>query len=395
MLKNIFYAAMFIFISISLSYAQPAQLPQTGQTTSYASGDDGDIQAGIAWPEQRFTNNGNGTVTDNLTGLVWLRNANCFGTRTWANALINANTLNSGECGLSDGSVEGDWRLPNRKELRSLINYGQANSAAWLNTQGFSNVQAGYYWSSTTYADSMNYAWFVDMVDGSVVADFKPYFYYVWPVRAGGLLGNSDLSLIKTDSPDPVKVGKNITYTITITNNGPDGATGVTLADNLPAGAAFVATSSTQGTCSESSGTVTCSIGDMANAAMVTATIIVTAPNTPGVTLTNTATVSSASNDRVASNNTATANTSVSGGHFIAGKVMIKKGKPVEGVTITLSGPASRTTTTDSRGQYKFAELPNGSFTVTPYMTGKTFTPGQRLVTINGTNANNQDFTMN
>ena len=50
----------------------PAPVAKTGQTTSFASGDDGDLQEGVASPSPRFTNNGDGTVTDNLTGLIWL-----------------------------------------------------------------------------------------------------------------------------------------------------------------------------------------------------------------------------------------------------------------------------------------------------------------------------------
>lgn len=49
------------------------QLPKTGQTTSYYSGDDGEIQAGVDWPNPRFTDHGNGTVTDKLTGLMWIK----------------------------------------------------------------------------------------------------------------------------------------------------------------------------------------------------------------------------------------------------------------------------------------------------------------------------------
>ena len=49
---------------------------KTGQTTSYATGDDGDLEKGLAWPNPRFTDNEDGTVTDNLTGLIWLKNAN-------------------------------------------------------------------------------------------------------------------------------------------------------------------------------------------------------------------------------------------------------------------------------------------------------------------------------
>ena len=47
------------------------------------TGSDGDLQKGVAWPNPRFTDNANGTVTDNLTGLIWLKNANCFGRPVW------------------------------------------------------------------------------------------------------------------------------------------------------------------------------------------------------------------------------------------------------------------------------------------------------------------------
>jgi hypothetical protein len=107
----------------------PAPVPQTGQTQCWDpsantsnvlipcanTGLDGDLQAGVPLPSPRFTDPGNGTVRDNLTRLIWLKQANCFGTRSLANALEAATTLASGSCGLSDGSVEGNWRLPNVK----------------------------------------------------------------------------------------------------------------------------------------------------------------------------------------------------------------------------------------------------------------------------------------
>jgi hypothetical protein len=184
MLKRVFLVVLFVLISVSLSYAQPAQLWKTGQTTSYATGDDGDLERGVAWPSPRFTDNGNGTVTDSLTGLIWLKDANCFGTKTWADALNDANTLNSGECGLSDGSVEGDWRLPNRKELHSLVDYSKFNPALPTG-HPFSNVQANYYWSSTTDVYYTGFAWNVHMWDGDVHYGYEDKSYYVWPVRAG------------------------------------------------------------------------------------------------------------------------------------------------------------------------------------------------------------------
>ena len=84
------------------------------------TGQDGEYQAGVS-VDPRFTDNGDGTVTDNLTGLIWLKDADCFGSRNWTNALSDANTLADGSCGLTDGSVAGDWRLPNVRELQSLI----------------------------------------------------------------------------------------------------------------------------------------------------------------------------------------------------------------------------------------------------------------------------------
>jgi hypothetical protein len=175
--------------------AWPARAPKTGQTTSSATGDDGDLKKGVTWPNPRFTDNNNGTVTDNLTGLIWLKNANCFGTKTWANALSSANTLNSGECGLSDGSAEGDWRLPNVRELHSLIHWGFFNPAL-PNTAGtgkltegdpFTGVQTvGSYWSSTDYAwFTTTSAWEVDMDDGYVSGGDKANGFYVWPARGG------------------------------------------------------------------------------------------------------------------------------------------------------------------------------------------------------------------
>ena len=121
---------------------------------------------------------------------------------------------------------------------------------------------------------------------------------------------NSDRSVVKTDSPDPVVAGNNIAYTLTITNNGPDMATGVRLIDTLPGGTTFISADSTQGTCNEAGGTVTCDIGDVANGATITASIVVTAPNAEGI-VTNTATVSCTSNDPDNTNDTATEDTIV------------------------------------------------------------------------------------
>jgi hypothetical protein len=168
-------------------YCRPncqAPLSKTGQTTSYATGDDGDLEVGIEWDEPRFYDNGDGTITDALTGLVWLKNANCFGQRTWSEALSDCNGLASSSCGLTDGSSAGDWRLPNAKEFQSLIDFSMVGPALPTG-HPFENVQYDYeYWSSTTNASNTDFALGMKMYHGLVEHILKSDSnYYVWPVR--------------------------------------------------------------------------------------------------------------------------------------------------------------------------------------------------------------------
>ena len=115
---------------------------------------------------------------------------------------------------------------------------------------------------------------------------------------------SADLFISKVDSPDPVIVGNNLTYTITVTNNGPLDATGVTLNDTLPAGVTFVSAPATQGMCSESAGTVTCTFGNVINGATATVTIVVTA--TAVGQISNTASVTGTETDPDTGNTTVT-----------------------------------------------------------------------------------------
>jgi len=163
-------------------------LPRTGQTTCYEPGDDGDLQMGVAWPGPRFTDNSNGTITDNLTGLIWLKDSTRFGQRTWADALSDCNNLAHDGINLTDGSSAGDWRLPNRKELGSLVNYEAGWVSDWLNGQGFTGLGYENYWSSTTDASSTTSAWYVYMYSGAVKPTSKgedPPVLYVLAVRSG------------------------------------------------------------------------------------------------------------------------------------------------------------------------------------------------------------------
>jgi hypothetical protein len=143
-----------------------ASLPRTGQSASYAAGDDFAVNKGVAWPAARFTDNGNGTVTDQLTGLVWLKNAGCFTPSDWATALKAANQLASGACGLSDGSTAGQWRMPNANELESLVDVSRFNPAVSAGSP-FTNISlANAYWSSTTYTALPTNAMAIRFTDG-------------------------------------------------------------------------------------------------------------------------------------------------------------------------------------------------------------------------------------
>jgi hypothetical protein len=147
----------------------------------------------------RWCDNGNGTVQDKTTGLIWLQDANCAatlagiaktgnGTATdrldWQEAEIWSSALASGSCGLTDGSTAGTWRQPTKYELTGLT-YGPTEPVRFGSPRNFTHVQSGYYWSSSTYSSDTTSALLAYMNDFFVGNDSKTYFNYVWPVRAG------------------------------------------------------------------------------------------------------------------------------------------------------------------------------------------------------------------
>jgi uncharacterized repeat protein (TIGR01451 family) len=158
---------------------------QTGQQTVYATGDDGDIQAGATWPVPRFTDNGDGTVKDELTGLVWTQRGNTPGPsgcipgvqKSWAEALAYIDCLNA-----TSYLGRQNWRFPNRRELRSLIDYEALNTADTLNSAGFINVRPAIYWTSTTLTNDDTKAWALRLDTGRLLFKPKTGTYSVWPV---------------------------------------------------------------------------------------------------------------------------------------------------------------------------------------------------------------------
>ena len=171
-------------------YAYSFDDSQTIETACSGTGQDGDSRTGTPWPAGRFTVSGD-CVTDNLTGLIWTKHANSNfaddvdypkGRVDWQGALDYVTSFNSsgGACGATD------WRLPNIFELESLMNLQETDSAIWLNTQGFTNVQSYCYSSSTSNATNTEQAWSVSLEYNMITRDRKNYsFCHVWPVRSG------------------------------------------------------------------------------------------------------------------------------------------------------------------------------------------------------------------
>jgi hypothetical protein len=203
-MQKIGLAMMGLLVTCYAADGAMAPVPQTGQTSCWQanageipcdeSGQDGDWQAGVKAPRVRFTNLNNGTVRDNLTGLVWLRDARCDERITWHQALTLANTLAHGQCSLTDGSIPGDWRMPNVKEFLSLFDYGQFAPALPVGHPFLNVPVAGVdgdprYWTSTirlmdavlfSFADPFG----INLTEGTMFGTGNGLDqYHLWAVR--------------------------------------------------------------------------------------------------------------------------------------------------------------------------------------------------------------------
>jgi len=146
-------------------------LPDTGQTESYTTtfGEDSDYT--INPPS--YMDNGDGTVTDANTGLMWQQGE--AGSMNWEDAITCCEGL----------SLAGytDWRLPNIKELESITDDSLYNPP--IDTNYFPEAHTSHYWSSTIFAAGPPYAWRLRFVYGCVDNNDKSLTYYVRCVRAG------------------------------------------------------------------------------------------------------------------------------------------------------------------------------------------------------------------
>jgi len=190
------FPAMVRAANISTHSFAGCAFPDTGQSVSYTTtfGEDHDyaysgstmsftIYNGVAWGGTATSS----VTVDNRTGLMWVTNpddacAGCAGgyvssgTYIWENALKKCENL----------AYAGffDWRLPNVRELMSIMDYTACDSPR-INTTYFPNTDNNYYWTSTTYAPDTAYAWFVDFNAYDNNGDDKLTDYYIRCVRAG------------------------------------------------------------------------------------------------------------------------------------------------------------------------------------------------------------------
>jgi len=180
-------------------------VPVTGQITCYdasegievecaGTGQDGELQRGAA---RSFTDNGDGTISDNVTGLTWEKLSDDGSIHdvgnlyTWTDA-ITAKVATLNQTGFAGYS---DWRLPNRTELGTLVNaetalpatYTAFNTACVPTCTVFtcSCTSGSRYWSSSTLVEGPQYAWDVDFHAGIVDWEAKSFIARVRAVRGG------------------------------------------------------------------------------------------------------------------------------------------------------------------------------------------------------------------
>ncbi len=139
------------------------RLSVTGQTFTEQTGDDGDLQAGAAFNFQTLSIGGDLVTIDYNTGLMWAADGNgagCWNGNLWA----WGNLLNV--CNNLVFAGYSDWRMPNRRELNSLVNSGVAPPT--INSAYFPNTKSDEYWTSTAYQAQTYRAWYINFSTGDI-----------------------------------------------------------------------------------------------------------------------------------------------------------------------------------------------------------------------------------
>lgn len=173
------------FIQQALKYAFSLWgTPKTGQTITSRTGDDGHFEKGYPKAGPKFLDNGDGTISDLRTGLMWVKDpSECggnFGTPGSPSKMVWSMAID--DCLSLVYAGHSDWRLPNVKELQSIVDYGKA--APTINAI-FTNAQSDNHWTSTTLVTADAAGWFITFNTGVVFNFSKGSSCYVRPVRLG------------------------------------------------------------------------------------------------------------------------------------------------------------------------------------------------------------------
>jgi uncharacterized repeat protein (TIGR01451 family) len=191
--------------------------------------------------------------------------------------------------GSSVGTTNDVWLLSNAN--------GLGGTPAWTRLNPSAPLPGVRYFLASAGIPGANRLVIVDGVYTGIYND-------VWALQYTPPAANADLAIGQEVSPNPIMLNSNVTYSIVVTNFGPDAASGVIVSNYLPAQLTFVSAVSSQGSCSFTNSAVTCNLGSLASNAAATVSFTVTA-NTPSASLTNTCTVISSATDPNPTNNSA------------------------------------------------------------------------------------------
>jgi hypothetical protein len=175
---------IFMFVVLGLATLASAQAKK-------AAGPCGD-------KSKRYTDCGNGTVTDSVTGLIWLKDPNCIPMATWDDAKKAVAGLKDGACMLTDGSAAGDWRLPSNKDWEAtmapaknmMCSYptltdDEGKACIKDGKSSFTGLESDYYWSNTPNDAGAGRIFIGDLDHGNILTVDAPNPQRVWPVRGG------------------------------------------------------------------------------------------------------------------------------------------------------------------------------------------------------------------
>ena len=163
------------------------------------------VNCAVVFANGPYIDNSDGTISDLSTGLMWQKVDN--GTEyTWQGALAYSESIVL--------AGHDDWRLPNYRELESIIDISQMNPA--INTDYFPDCKS-YYWSSSASL-SFNYAWYGNFISGSVDDEDKSDNYFVRCVRLGLSESSDNLVISITASETSGEAPLNVSFTSTITS---------------------------------------------------------------------------------------------------------------------------------------------------------------------------------